>query len=273
MRWGLPWWIGHGSPLDGIQVAADHGFDLLEISLDAPWPEELSSPELREAAQAAGVSLGFHGPWRTQALAHPRPTLARAAATVAQACLDRALGAGAEYLVLHVDARDFARYPLEGVVEDGLEHAVSALDELSSRAGDEAAVLVENTGPPTGTPEQLFDLLEEVPRIGFCFDPGHAALAEVYEVPGASADPRDWLELLGDRLTLLHAMDHARIDGQVIDHLVPGSGDADLAALMGATRKAGCETVLVEAFYDGPEHDEARPADLARGREHLKSFL
>lgn len=273
MRWGLPWWIGHGSPLDGIQVAAEHGFDLLEISLDAPWPEGLSGPELREASEAAGVSLGFHGPWRTQALAHPRPTLARASATVAQACLDRAMGAGGDYLVLHVDARDFARFPDQGIVEQGLQHAISALDELSSRAGDDATVIVENTGPPTGTPQELADLLDQLPRVGFCFDPGHAALAEAYQVPGASADPRDWMELVGDRLSLLHAMDHAWVDGQVIDHLVPGTGEADLEALMAATATTRCQTVVVEAFYDGPEHTEASPADVAGGRDHLAELL
>lgn len=254
-------------------MAAEHGFDLLEISLDAPWPEGLSGPELREACEAAGVSLGFHGPWRTQALAHPRPTLARAAATVAQACLDRALGAGAEYVVLHVDARDFANYPFPEVVRQGLEHAETALEGLADRAGDHAQVIVENTSTPTGTPQELFDLLEGLPRVGFCYDPGHAALAEAYDVPGASSDPEEWIELLGDRLCLLHAMDVVWEEGQVIDHLVPGSGQADLAALMGATRKAGCQTVLIEAFYDGPEHGEATPADLARGRDHLASYL
>lgn len=270
---GIPWWIGAGSPVEGIELAGSLDVDFVEISLDAPWPDELSGPELRDASEAAGVDIGFHGPWRTQSLAHPRGVLARAARSVAQECIDIALGAGAAYIVFHVDARDFVRFPREATVGHGLEQAHASLNALSQSAGDELSLLVENTSSPLGTPDEVARFLKPLPDVGFCFDPGHAALAEAAGTEGATGDPGRWAQALGDRYELLHIMDWVETPHGIVDHLVPGAGDADLQGLLKTARDAGADRVLIEAFFRNREREDASTRDLAEARDVLRELL
>lgn len=280
MRIGMPWWIGAGEPSDGLRLAADAGFDLLEISLDAPWPEGLSAPELAAQAREAGLALGLHAPWRTQSLSHPRGVLARAAGNVAQQCVDFAIGVGAEYVVFHVEARGFARFPRRDVIERGLGHARTALKELAARAGRDLTLLVENTSPPLATPRGVASFLEPLPDIGFCYDPGHAMLAVEAGASddgpegegGATGDVDAWLEVLGRRLALLHLMDVARTETGLVDHLVPGAGELDLGALVGAAEGAGCRRVLIEAFYKDTRRTPAEHRDLAEALERVRAL-
>lgn len=269
----MPWWIGAGDPVEGIELAASHGFDFLEISLDAPWPEDISGPALRDAAQDAGIALGFHAPWRTQALAHPRGVLARAARTVAQECIDVALGAGAEYTVFHVDARDFQRFPRRAVVEQGLAQARKSLDALARSAEDRCTIVVENTSTPMGTPDEIASFLEPLTDVGFCYDPGHASLTLDQGVEGASEDPVTWFDALGRRLVLVHIMDVVRTEQGIVDHLVPGAGEADLAGLIKATRDTGCERLLIEAFYTDLDRAPASNEDLEDARKRVEALL
>lgn len=268
MQIGVPWWIGAGPPEQGIEQAAALGADFVELSLDAPWPEGLDPAVLREATEEAGVGLGVHGPWRTQALAHPREPLARAAREVAQSCLDLARRAGARYIVFHVDARNFARYPADEAVQDGLETAHASLRALSAGAG-EVEVVVENTSSPLGTPGEVAGFVDPLPEVGVCLDPGHAALAAHADVEGATADPDRWIEHVGDRLELLHVMDWVQEEG-IVDHLVPGAGEADWPAFVDAARSAGCQRVLVEAFYASPDRAPVEPEDLRTGIERVR---
>lgn len=272
MRFGFPWWIGAGDPLEGVELADTLGYDFLELSLDAPWPQGLSAPDVRDAVESRDVGLGVHAPWRDQALAHPRGVLAQAARTIAKQCIDWAIGAGASYAVFHVDARSFGRYPREQVVLDGLEHARQSLGALRAHAGDDLEVIVENTSSPLGTPGELSRFLEDVPDVGFCFDPGHAALVDEAGIDGAQREPEAWFQALGDRLTLVHLMDVAETPRGLVDHLVPGAGGLDLAGLLEATEQAGCDRVLVEAFYRDLERDEARTRDLGEARKLLESL-
>lgn len=272
VRIGIPWWIGAGSPIEGIQTAGSIGADFVEVSLDAPWPQELSAPKMREAADQAGVDVGFHGPWRTQSLAHPRDVLARGARSVAQDCIDLAIGVDADYVVFHVDARDFGGFPREDVVQGGLEQAHASLRALSRSAGEELSILVENTSSPMGTPAELERFLDPLPDVGFCYDPGHAAMVEQAGIEGASSDPEAWFERLGDRLEVLHLMDYVRTDTRVVDHLVPGAGETDIEGLIAAARAAGCETVLLEAFYNDTTRTEVQPDDLDEAAERVRSL-
>lgn len=273
MQLGIPWWIGAGSPEEGIELAHSLDLDLVEVSLDAPWPEGLSGPAIREASEETGIAVGFHGPWRTQSLAHPRGVLARAAQTVAQECIDLAVGAGAEYVVFHVDARDFSRFPAEEAVHEGLEQAHASLRALSRSAGEDLDILVENTSSPMGTPKELRSFLDPLPEVGFCYDPGHAAMVVDAEVEGGSEDPAVWADALGDRYELLHLMDMVRTDRGLVDHLVPGAGEADLGAIVDAALGVGCERVLMEAFFRNVQREEARTRDLAEARDLVRSLL
>ncbi len=240
------------------------GADFVEISLDAPWPGDLDGAEVARVAEEAGVEVAFHGPWRDQALAHPREGLAKAAREVAQECLDLARAAQASYIVFHVDARAFSTFPDRGAVDQGLKQAHASLRALSSSAGS-VDVVVENTTTPLGTPGEVDGFLSQLPGVGFCYDPGHAVLAEEAGTDGATGETEAWTERLGDRFDVLHLMDWATTEHGIVDHLVPGAGQADLEALLQASWKAGCEHALLEAFFRDVQRHDATPQDLEEG--------
>lgn len=271
MQIGIPWWIGSGTALEGIQRAAEMGADFVEISLDAPWPQNVDGRELARASEELGVSLAFHGPWRDQALAHPREELAKASRSVAQSCLDLARASNAEYIVFHGDARGYSSFPAREPVEEGLQQAHASLRAMSSATG-ETTLLVENTTTPLGTPEEVHRFLNPLPEVGFCYDPGHAVLAEEAGTEGARGDIEAWLDLLGDRYEALHLMDWTGTEHGIVDHLVPGAGSADLEALLEATWKADCEMVLVESFFKDTRRTDATPEDLDQAVETVREL-
>lgn len=271
MQWGLPWWVGAGAVEAGVRAAAEGGFDILEVSLEEPWPHALDGGALGEAAADAGVALGLHAPWRAQSVGHPREVLSEAAREVARACLAVALDAGAPYLVLHVEPRDFGGYPRADIVARGLDHAEAAVDDLLKRSQGRVDVVVENTVSPLGTPEECAALLDRVPGAGFCFDPGHALIEEAAGVEGATDDPRAWADAVGARWRLLHLMDaHVTEEGHVMDHLVPGAGGLDVGAIVDAARDAGCDRCVVEAFHADLEGTPATPGDIGRAVAALR---
>ncbi|MDX1612105.1 MAG: TIM barrel protein, partial [Candidatus Thermoplasmatota archaeon] len=115
--------------------------------------------------------------------------------------------------------------------------------------------------------------LDPLPDVGFCFDPGHAALMVDAGVEGATEDPEAWRDAVGQRLALLHAMDYVRTEDGLFDHLVPGAGAADQASILQAAQDAGCQRVLLEAFFRAPRGAEADGAALIEGRTFLEDLL
>jgi len=264
---GLPWWIGAGQPRQGLELAAETGYDFVELSLDAPWPDGLDPMDLADTCDELGVGLGIHAPWRTQALAHPREPLARAAREIAQDCLAIARTAEARYIVFHVEAPDFRGYPRREVLEEGLQTAHASLQALARSAGDEVDVIVENTGSPMGTPQEVAAFLDPLTEVGFCLDPGHAAIQAHRD--GNRWDLDTWSHALGDPWQLTHIMDLVETEAGIRDHLMPGAGEADLDAILDATREADADRVLVEAFYADTDRTEPRKGDWREARKLL----
>lgn len=273
MQLGLPWWIGAGEPEDGIDEAARTGYDFVEISLDAPWPEGIEPLALADRADDQDVSIGIHGPWRTQALAHPREELAQAAREVAQSCVAAARAAEADYIVFHVDAPGYRGHPRADVVEHGLETAHASLRALSRSAGDELAILVENTTSPMGTPAEIAAFLEPLPDVGFCLDPGHAMIHARRDEESPAWDPGEWSQATGDAWTLTHLMDVLETDEGIRDHLMPGSGEADISAILDQARSVDADRVLVEAFSTGPEGHRPETGDWREARKLIEDRL
>lgn len=268
---GIPWWIGAGDPVEGIEHARSMGADFVEVSLDPPWPGTLDGEALRQRAHEAGIDVGLHGPWRTLALAHPDPELAEAARSVMQRCVSFAEVCGAAYVVVHVDARDFSGYPEPEIVQEGLEHARASLAAMRSGMG-ETMLLVENTSSPMGTPEEIERFLAPVDGVGVCFDPGHAALVEEADIEGGTSRVEDWTGALGDRLNLVHAMDWTHHEGGIVDHLLPGAGDADVEGILHAAQDAGCTRVMVEAFFRDADRAEVQDDDLRDAVHTIKQW-
>lgn len=212
------------------------------------------------------MTLGLHAPWRGQTIAHPHAPLAEAALEVLRTCQRFGERAGAAYLVVHADARSYAGYPVDSVRDRAFEHVRDGLARLVDRTETVEIVVENTTGHPTETPGGVRRVLDAVPGLGFCYDPGHAMLAAYAEIPDASGEADAWFDTLGGRLTLLHLMDVARTGSGPVDHLLPGDGDLDLRALVDAASGHGLDRVVVEAFATR-EGAEATPKAI---RESLR---
>lgn len=248
------------------------GADFIEISLDTPWPDALDASDILQASEDAGIDVGLHGPWRNQSLAHPEPELAQAARNVMQKSIAFAHATKAAYVVTHVDARDFSRYPEQGPVLEGLERARASLAAL--RSGMEGTqLIVENTSSPMGTPKEIERFLEPVDDVGFCFDPGHAALVEAASVEGATSRVEDWSHRLGDRWELVHLMDWTQEEDEIVDHLIPGAGDGPVERIVRQAQEHGCTRVMIEAFYTDATRNEANMEDLQKAVERIQQWV
>ncbi|MBI3948692.1 MAG: sugar phosphate isomerase/epimerase [Armatimonadetes bacterium] len=80
------------------------------------------------------------------------------------------------------------------------------------------------------TPAELVDLVDTfaTPRVGICWDTGHAHLQRLDQGPAIRA--------LGQRLKVLHIQDN---NGDSDQHLLPFNGTVDWRAVMGALRNIG----------------------------------
>jgi len=108
----------------------------------------------------------------------------------------------------------------------------SELAETAERAG--TAILVENVFDEV--PDHLLRLREAVssPRIGFCFDPGHATLFSRLPV-------QKWVEALAPGLREMHLHDNR---GRRDDHLPVGEGTINHRGVILAARDEGAEPIL-----------------------------
>ena len=128
-----------------------------------------------------------------------------------------------------------------GVREDhwsprSLEHSLTAIEHLKAFAHPLGVkVLLENLHNEVATPEHLLEILKvgHFSTVGVCFDVGHAHLSDE-GVAGAFA----WLKA---RIAEVHLHDNHGFDagtggashGSRDEHLWPGSGTIDWAALRG----------------------------------------
>jgi sugar phosphate isomerase/epimerase len=126
-------------------------------------------------------------------------------------------------VVLHLGVREDHWSPRS------LEHSLTAIEHLKAFAHPLGVkVLLENLHNEVATPEHLLEILKvgHFNNVGICFDAGHAQLSDE-GIAGAFA-------LLKSRISELHLHDN---QGMKDDHLWPGSGTIDWAALGALVRE------------------------------------
>ena len=141
---------------------------------------------------------------------------------------------------------DFSVWTLAGNL------AQPILDGGRLRAGVKLAVEYE-PGLLIGSCADTQELLQKMKRaagLGVNLDLGHAICA--------GEDPVESFKALKGRVTGMHIED---IKGTKHQHLVPGEGDVDFAALLGGLRKAGWSGHLICELY--PYADDPEPAARA----------
>jgi sugar phosphate isomerase/epimerase len=140
-----------------------------------------------------------------------------------------------------------------------LESATRSFTELAEAAEKaDTRLFVENVFDDE--PSHLLRLRDAVgsKRLGFCFDPGHAALF--------SRTPlHHWAEALGENIMLMHAHDNR---GQRDDHLPIGEGTLNYRGVLLAVLDAGARPI----FTLEPHRKEHFPRSLSSLRKILSSI-
>lgn len=147
------------------------GFEHLELDADPPSPYLDFSPsrkrEVREAAEAAGVSLSLHLPYSYggSALCCPQPEDRRVALRLHLACLRFASEVGCRYAVVHPGQPPFYQTSPK-YLELAKRALVGALAELSAEASRLGiALCLENNSALSGAffePEELLEVVQGV---------------------------------------------------------------------------------------------------------------
>jgi sugar phosphate isomerase/epimerase len=200
-------------------------------SLDALTPAAAESTA--EALRSAGFrSLSFHAPFRdvwpgAQDEAARRFAVRRLSQAIALAPVFRPAG-----VVIH---GGYFGWLFDFHADDWLASARRSFGELAEEAEKaDTRLFVENVFDEA--PDHLLRLREAVgsPRLGFCFDPGHAALFSQVPV-------HRWAEAFGTGIGLMHVHDNR---GQRDDHLPVGEGTINYRGVLLSALEAGARPIL-----------------------------
>jgi sugar phosphate isomerase/epimerase len=255
---------------ESLPLIQDLGYECLEVIYEVPhfslkWEEDRErlrklGKELRER----GLEPSVHTPFVDLNPVTHHPEVFELNRRLAERGMEACLLLGGEIVVVHTGT---CRVPTPEFFELAKRRGLSLLRSLAERAGELGVKLaVENGSSPSSpfsTPQELRKVVEEV-GVGIVYDVGHANLREREE--GRRLDVRSQVRLLGKSLLHLHVHDNL---GKEDDHLVPGEGEIDFAALSGVLGEVGYRGMVIAELWD-PE----RPAETAeRGKESLRRYF
>lgn len=231
---GIPLWIGNfinHDVEDVFNLISIYKMDLVEISIDYPWPYkeiELLNSIIREAGRY-DVSIGFHAPWRDIPLATPYDYLGEHIIILLSQILNPILDklSYETYVVLH--PLTMQRIDIFDNRKDIISKMRKRILSLREKINKNASILLENLTKGFGSePSYLREIIIELNKynIGLCLDIGHLATRYFRELRNAYNDFYDYLkeviDILNDTNVLtVHLHD---TDGKRHEHLLVGEG-------------------------------------------------
>ena len=246
---------------EALRQLKEVGYDSVEYSHAARF--NLGEAQaLREHAAALGIA-----PWSIHAGGADGfglgDTVKQAQASLIH-CTEVCAAMGARVMVVHTVHCGPLRQPDEHTVEWRLDQDRRILEPVCTRAQDLGIDLGLENGATLVDMEYLLQLRELLggPHVGFCIDTGHANLGDL----GAARA----IDLAGKWLYTTHLQDN---HGQRDDHLPPGRGAIDWAAVFQAMRRTGYARPLMLELTDGPKDRPYDPdADLRQGLQSVARF-
>ena len=229
-----------GSRLCGLEesMAAAEQTGFSHVSLSSGLTAELilgGGKSIRGFARMLGLHRlktdWVHVPFRETHFYHPREEFRLHALTCALQSMQLAHELGAGSIVCH---------PINLQFESIASNCTPV--ETRCRLRDVFAVLLENAlrlgvrvAPENlrhaASHRILAQLLEDLPQLAVCFDSGHSEITRSHQL---------YLGRLADRICCLHLADNF---GWQDDHLPPGDGALDFAAIVKRLNQAGCRGV------------------------------
>lgn len=246
MDFGMPTLIGLESLADCFALCAELGLRFVEINLNLPQyqPGRVDTGAL-EKARERGLYCTFHLDENLSpadfneeiADAYLRATL-RTIALAKQACaplLNMHMADGVYFTLPDKKVYLFDKYRTEylekmRVFRDACAKAIG---------GEDILICVENTGGYHDFQREAIGLLLQSPAFALTLDIGHSHTAGRQDEPFILARE--------DRLRHMHI--HDARGGR--NHLVPGDGDIDIAAMLALAEKNHCRCVLETKSIEG----------------------
>lgn len=270
---------------EGIKIAAEIGFDALDLSLtNSIYEDEFSNEKLedtckmlREEAERNGIYFNqAHAPFPSYILTDNKEKMDEYNNKVRPKLINsiKAAGlAGAEQIIVHpidctnvegVDQKkfniDFYNSLIPYCKEYNIKIALENMWKFAKINGELARVIVPNVCSFGKDLAEYYDALDSE-YFTVCLDVGHCALVD--------EKPEDAIIELGhNRLHALHVHDN---DGKADLHTFPYLGILDWDAIMGALKKIDYDGVLTFEVIGGPLSDAYanKPALMKKAHELL----
>ena len=185
-----------------------------------------------------GMDVAFHGPLGGVLLFHPRKEIVNTAIEIHKKCLKFAASLNPLYYNFHIKT-----HPLElrikGNRNTALQNCLNGLDALIKLARELDVRLVVENGTSTGYQVPFEELLPR--KIDFNLDIGHwFAGKRGYE------RLEKLLNLLEERIALLHLHDCKFQETSVKDHLPLGRSDINFNRVFKTLKKKGIQMMALE---------------------------
>lgn len=221
-------------------IAADHGYDYVEVMLDGAGARDRLAPrrdELRTALTDHGVGCTVHLPFGSIDPGSPFDAVRSGAVAELEAHLDLAAALGATKATLHPTTDAWAPAHDDEAVGDAIVESVRHLDGY---AADRDVELVAENIPKGRFDTNRIDELLDRTDVSMCLDTGHARVDGRDDGGIASL-----IDAHADRISHFHLND---VRGASDEHLPIGSGFVDFERLLRALPDDWTGTLSAEVF-------------------------
>ena len=277
---GYSIWYGSGNLLDYIEYCYDVGFNLIEVSLDYPWPESfyVEYPSLKETLEKYGLKLGVHVPWRDIHLASPRWEICEASIKtilrlVKEIC---SLGLEPEYVCVHIDTREKVLF--EEVYSKAFRNALKAvrvLEEEMKNIG--VKLVVENTFSILRDSTDILDFIRHLGyELNICLDIGHLAYyylkickVSLDELTGNIIEDLDRLRRL---VKVVHIHDVIVDQHGILDHVALTKGVLNWDTIIPKLHETKARYLVLETAYSSRDRDITHE-DLKSSLSLVRKYL
>jgi len=248
---------------ESAAIAADHGYDYVEVMLDGAGARDRLAPrrdELRTALTDHGVGCTVHLPFGSIDPGSPFDAVRSGAVAELEAHLDLAAALGATKATLHPTTDAWGPAHDDETVGDAIVESVRHLDGY---AADRDVELVAENIPKGRFDTNRIDELLDRTDVSMCLDTGHARV-DGRDDGGIAA----LIDAHADRISHFHLNDVRRSRDE---HLPIGSGFVDFERLFRALPADWTGTLSAEGFthdagYLGHSLDRVEESLSAAGR-------
>ena len=238
-----------------FDVAADLGFDFVEVMLDGPSAHRNVDPEsVRESAGERALDLAVHLPF-TLDVGSPHDHVREGALRELRAAIEVAAAFDAEKAVVHASSNAW-RPAWDG--ETVRETVVDSLADLDAFAAERGVELCAENVPGDWFSIEEFDRLFAETGVSMTLDTGHARIDGL-----DSAETAAFVADRADRVSHVHLNDTRQ---PADEHLPFGAGTIDFEQIFAAFPDDWSGTLSLEVFT-------LEYAYVETSKEHLDELL